>query len=154
MARLAIVLVTLCVILAAEALYRWSNGLGLDWGWAVGRVCFLLVVGGGSSFGSWLDSRKCGRSRDSGSGILSPLFFLAIGGWGVAVCAWRVAAAIWSGRIVVSTATDAFTSWTVNPFGFGVALAAASFGGLFFLFLFAAGGFQLALWMSRRRRRR
>ncbi|OAN58399.1 hypothetical protein A7X12_04930 [Sphingomonas sp. TDK1] len=114
----------------------------------------MLVVGAGSSLGCWLDSRKRGRSENSGSTLRSALFFLAVGGWGGALCAWRAAGAIWSGRIVVSTATDASTSWAINPFGFWVALAAVLFGAFFFLLLFAAGGLQLALWMSRRRRLR
>lgn len=154
MARLGFVLLILGVIFGAEALYRWSNGLHLDWAWAAGRACFLLVVGAGSSFGSWLDSKKRGRSADNGGGLLVGLFFLLLGGWGTAVCAWRVGGAIWSGRIVVSTATDASTSWMSNPFGFGVALTAALIGGLFFLLIFAGGGLQLMLWMSRRRRMR
>lgn len=141
MRSLLIFLPILGVVIAIEALFRWSNGLEMGWSWVAYRTGILAIAALASALFSRSDARRIRRTGLSNRSIWTPIFLLLFGGVGFVVWTWRVIEALLTGQVIVSTSPEVYTAWSANPAGFLVAMGFGVLGTLFFLLLFVGGIF-------------
>lgn len=140
-----------CAAVAVEALFNWSNGLELGWGWAGYRAAMLVLI---LLVTAWSSRREARRERASGggskSGVGGGVFALVLGGSLAFVWGWRAVEALLTGRIIVSNTPDIYTAWSANPRGFAIALALDVTAVLFGLAILVVGVMIVGDWLARR----
>ncbi|MFZ5747019.1 MAG: hypothetical protein ACOY45_05095, partial [Pseudomonadota bacterium] len=84
------------------------------------------------------------------SGLLTAIFALLFGGFGVAVWSWRTVDGFRTGKMLVALSPDRFTAWSSNPSGFAAAATLGILGVALFLIFLVTGAFLLMDWFRRR----